>query len=43
MLAGQQGHDAIGLTELVLAQHNSTIPIKPHSKSFPSGTDESPH
>ncbi|SIG05510.1 Uncharacterised protein [Mycobacteroides abscessus subsp. abscessus] len=43
VLTGQQGHDAIGLAELVLPQHDSTIPIKPHSDSFPSGTDESPH
>ena len=30
VVAGQQGDDAVGLTELVLAQHDRPIPIQPH-------------
>ena len=34
VVAGQQRDDAIGLTELVLAQHNRPIPIQPHPMSL---------
>ena len=30
MLAGEQGDDPVGLAELVLAQHDRSIPVQPH-------------
>lgn len=34
VIAGQQGDDPVGFAELVLAQHNSPVPIQPHHNSF---------
>ena len=35
VLAGEQGHDPVGLAELVLAQHDRSIPVQPHPHSLP--------
>ena len=34
VVAGQQGDDAVGLAELVLAHHDRPIPIQPHPSSL---------
>ena len=34
VVAGQQGDDAVGLAELVLAHHDRPIPIQPHPPSL---------
>src|SRR5690349_21127946 len=34
MVAGEQGDDAVGFAELVLAQHHRTIPVQPHRYQF---------
>ncbi len=39
VLAGEQGHDPVGLAELVLAQHHRPISVQPHQHSLPSRGD----
>ena len=34
VLAGEQGHDPVGLAELVLAQHHRSVPVQPHRYSL---------
>ncbi|BBX42831.1 hypothetical protein MSIM_42820 [Mycobacterium simiae] len=34
VVAGQEGHDPVGLAELVLAQHYRSVSIQPHLHSF---------
>ena len=36
VVAGQEGDDAVGLTELVLAQHDRPVPVQPHQHEFPT-------
>jgi hypothetical protein len=34
VIAGEQGDDAVGFAELVLAQHNRPVPVQPHRSSL---------